>query len=191
MRWFLAIAGLLGGLFWITIRFFPLECAQITEASEVLCNRLWSPDLLGMLLGFIRLFLTIRLSLTRLARCIFVALPVGFALMLIGNFIEYWMLNDLPHQDPDGFTRGLAWMTVLSGLLIVMIASASAGILGFKLGCIPRWLSMLLVLLFPLTLAIGFADINLAGMPIGVVSVAVGFSGLLQNRSRTPLAGDA
>ena len=191
MKWFLAITGLLGGLFLITIRFFPPECVQVTEVSEVLCNRLWSPALLGMLLGFIGLFLTIRPSLSQLAWASFLALSVGFALMFIGNFVEYWTLNDLPHQGPDGFARSLAWMTVLFGLLIVLVSSAIAGFLSFKLGCIPRWLSVLLMLLFPLTIAIGFANINFAGLPLGVVSIGVGLSGLLQNGSRTSLTRSA
>lgn len=175
---FFAVSGLLGGLFWLSIRFFPPECAQITEASEVLCNRLWSPALWGMLLGFSGLFLTIRPSLTWRTQGIFIALPVGGALMFGGNFLEYWMLTDLPHQGPNGFARSLAWMTVLFGLLLVLVASAPAGWVGFKLGCLPRWLCVLLMLLFPTTLAIGLVKIDFVGLPMGLVSVGVGLAGL-------------
>jgi hypothetical protein len=187
MKKILGIMGILGGLFLIILRFFPPECAPITQASEVLCNRLWSPALFGMTLGFIGLFLTMRPLLTAFAVVSFIAVPVGFALMFIGNAVEYWLLYDLPHEGPQGFARGLAWMTVLFGLLLVLVASAIAGFLSFQLGSIPCWLSTLLVLLFPLTVVIGFVNINLAGMPIGVVSAAVGFSGLLRKGSSDKL----
>lgn len=180
MKRFLAVSGLLGGLFWITLRFFPPQCAQVTEQSEVLCNRLWSPALFAMLLGFIGLFLTVHLALSRFAWAIFFALPLGLCLMFLGNSVEYWALSDLPHEGPAGFARGLAWMTVLIGLLIVLLASILAGFLGFRSGVIPVWLSSLLVLLLPMTLVTGFVNINFAGMPLGVVSVAVGLSGLFQ-----------
>jgi hypothetical protein len=178
-----AIAGILGGLFWVAIRFIPPECVHITLEAEVFCNRLWSPALLGMLLGFIGLALNVRTSLTRLAWGSYVILPVGFALMLLGNFVEYWMLTDLPHQGPGGFARGLAWMTVLFGILIVLIGSASAGVTGLKRGCVPRWLSMLLTLLLPVTIAIGALNLNFVGIPIGITSAGVGVT-LLKQKSR-------
>jgi hypothetical protein len=53
-----------------------------------------------------------------------------------------------------------------------------------KLNCLPRWLSVLLLLLFPLTIVIGLMNINFVGMPIGIVSVGIGISGLLQNGVR-------
>jgi hypothetical protein len=49
------------------------------------------------------------------------------------------------------------------------------------LGYIPRWLSLLFVSLFPVSLAVALVNINLVGMPIGIVSVMVGMSGLLRN----------
>ncbi len=166
MRRLLPITSLLGGLFWITLRVYPPECAQVTESSEVLCNRLWSPALLAILIGSVGLFLTLPPHMPRLAWDSYKILPVGFALMFLGNFVEYWMLTDLPHQGPGGWARGLAWMTVFVGLLVVMVAYAAAGIWGIKLGVVPRWLNVLFVLLFPLTLVTGLVNINWAGLPL-------------------------
>jgi hypothetical protein len=137
-----------------------------------------------MALGFIGLFLTIRPLLAAFAFGNFIALPVGLALIFIGNVVEYWLLYDLPHEGTQGFARSWAWMTVLFGFAIVQVASAIAGFWTFKLNCLPRWLSVLLLLLFPLTIVIGLMNINFVGMPIGIVSVGIGISGLLQNGVR-------
>jgi len=185
----LGAIGMLGGLFWVTLAFYPPQCAPVTEASEVLCNRLWSPALLGMGLGYLGLFLTALPLLTRTAKFCLIALLVGFALMFLGNVVEYWMLNDLPHQGPNSFTRGLAWMTVLLGLLVTQVASASVGFLGFKARFIPRWLSVFFLLLFPATLTAGFIGLHWAGVPLGIVSGAAGFSGLMRDSDKRIQAG--
>ncbi len=188
MNRILSTLSLLGGIFWIIIPFFPPVCAPVTEASEVLCNRLWSPALLSMLLGFVGLFLAKRPTLTRAEAISLFALVIGFTMMFMGNFVEYWMLNDLPHQGPAGLIRGLSWMTVLVGFLVALVASVTVGVFGFKTGHIPRWLSVLFLMLFPVTLVTGFVRPMWIGIPIGVLSISVGFWGLLSDSSRIPQA---
>jgi hypothetical protein len=186
----LCALGVLGGVFWAALAFYPPECAPVTEASEVLCNRLWTPGLLGMGLGLAGLFSAARPSLTRASRASFIALVAGLALMSLGNFVEYWLLSDLPHEGPEGFLRGLAWMTVLSGFLVVLIATAVVGGLALKLTFLPNWLGGLFVLLAPATLAAGYGGLQWAGLPLGVVCAAAGLAGLLKLSSRqTSLRG--
>lgn len=188
----LSLVGIVGGLFWIALAFFPPECAPVTEASEDFCNRLWSPAPLGMGLGFVGLFLSRRSSLSTTATIGWIALLVSFALMFLGNVVEYWFLNHLPHQGPGGLWRGLAWMTVLLGFLLVHLASASVGALGLRSGHLPRWLGAHFLTLLPATVVVGLvgsrlqaAGIGLGtafiGLPIGVISLAVGIFGWAQN----------
>ena len=192
MRRNLAIAGLLGGLFWIVLGFFP---PAETREYEVLWNRLWTPALFGMLLGIVGLFLTMHSSLTRTAKGGFIAWLAGFALMIIGNVAEYWVLSDLPHEGPDGFIRGIAWMTFLFGTLVMQLASAIVGFNWLKSGRGPSWLSVLFLLLFPFTIGIGFVSMHWAGTPTGILSIAVGLAGLLQSSTHAsnaqPFGGPA
>lgn len=178
----LAAMGLLAGLFWITLAFFPPVGARETREYEVLWNRLWTPVLLGILAGFGGLFLSRRASLISAARGSFIALLAGLALMVLGNFAEYWLLSDLPHAGPDGFIRGLAWMTVLLGLLVVLVSSAIVGAIWLKSGRSPGLLGVLFLLLLPATIAIGFVSLNWAGAPLGAVSIAAGLAGLVPDR---------
>lgn len=173
-------AGLLGGVFWVTLAFYPPECAPVTEAAEVLCNRLWSPALAGMWLGGLGLCLTARPTLSRGGWLGPIGLLAGLAMMFGGNFVEYWLLNDLPHQGPEGWLRGLAWMTVLLGLLVTLIAAAVVGALALGAGFWPTWLRASWVLLLPATVVAGFVGLRWAGLPLGVVSAATGLVGLLR-----------
>jgi len=184
----LAAAGLLGGIFWIVLAFFPPVGARETREYEILWNRFWTPALLGILAGFSGQFLTVRPSLTKTARSGFIALLIGLTLMVVGNFAEYWVLSKLPHEGPGGFVRGLAWMTVLLGLLVMQVASAIVGFSEAKSGHISKWLSVLLRLLLPATIAIGFASLNWAGIPMGIVSIVVGLTGLRQDGPCSSLA---
>ncbi len=181
----LATAGLLGGLLWIALAFVAPIDARETREYEVMWNRCWTPALLGLLAGFGGQFLRVSPLLTRTAKNGFITLLVGLALMLIGNFAEYWVLSDLPHEGPDGFIRGLAWMTVLLGLLVMQVASAIVGYFGLKSSHFPKWQNVMFLLLLPITIAIGFISLNWAGTPMGIAGTAVGLSGLLRDSSRT------
>ena len=172
----LGLAGILGGTFWIALAFVPLLRTTETREDEVFWNRLWTPALLGMLLGFLGLMLAQRSALTRTARAGFIALLVGFGLMLLANSVEYWMLSDLPHQGPDGFIRGIAWMTFLFGTLAMHLASAIVGFDWLKSHQSPRWLGVPFLLLLPTTIAIGYVSLHWAGIPLGIASIAVGGS---------------
>jgi hypothetical protein len=126
------LIGLVAGVTWIILAFFPTECAPPTESSEVFCNRLWTPALAGMLTGFSALFVRIRSLLSRAAILGFAGLLVGFVLMVAGNFSEYWFLNDLPHAGPDGRIRAVAFMTLLFGFLLVLTGASVCGIASLR-----------------------------------------------------------
>jgi hypothetical protein len=172
----LGVAGSLGGTFWIALAFAPLLRMTETREGEVFWNRLWTLALLGMLLGFLGLMLAQRSALTRTARAGFIVLLVGFALMMLANSVEYWMLSDLPHQGPDGFIRGIAWMTFLVGTLAMQLASAIVGFNWLKSHQSPRWQGVPFLLLLPTTIAVGCVSLHWAGIPLGIASIAVGGS---------------
>lgn len=169
-----ALAGIIGGVFWIGLAFFPPVGTQQTREYEVLWNRLWTPALVCMLLGFIGMFRVLRAALSQPGRFAVVALLAGLVLMIVGNFTEYWILSDLPHEGPDGYIRGLVWMTFLSGYFVVLVAAAVTGATVMGHADIPRWLSLMFVLTLPLTIAVGFVSLNWAGTPMGVLSIIVG-----------------
>jgi len=78
----LGIAGLAGGVGWTLLAFFPPE-------EEVVRNRLWTPALLGMLLGVIGILLWLRPTLTRVGGVALKAVVLGLGLMTLGNLVEY------------------------------------------------------------------------------------------------------
>ncbi len=175
MRALLALAGLLGGLFWIVLALFPPIGVRETREYEVFFNRLWTPTLLAMLFGCIALFLARRPVCTRFATGGLVILLAGLALMVVGNFTEYWLLNDLPHQGPEGYKRGIAWMAFLLGFLATQLALASLGLHWLMVGGDPKWLSLLFVGVLPATIAIGLVSMNWSGAPLGIASIAIGW----------------
>jgi len=94
-RW-LALAGIIGGFFWITLGLFPPDWGPPgTRAYEGYqqWNRLWTAALLLMALGFAGLFRALRPVLTGWARVGLVAALIGFAPMMFGNFAEFWIFT--------------------------------------------------------------------------------------------------
>ncbi len=184
MKQSLALAGIIGGLFWVCLAFFPPVGVRETRDYEILWNRLWTPALVCMGLGFIGLFQTFRAGASRSGKIGMAAMLIGLVLMIGSNFTEYWMLSALPHEGPNGIIRGVVWMTFLAGTLLMLLATAITGITMMRTEGFPRWLSLLFVLMLPLTIAIGFVSLNWAGTPIGILSIIVGSFGL---RPRTAL----
>lgn len=180
-RW-RAAAGLLGGLLWIALALVPPVGTRATQEYEVLWNRLWTPALLGMLAGWGGPGPRRPALVTGAARAAKAALLAGLGLMLAGNFVEYWLLSDLPHEGPPGFARGLAWMTVLLGWLLTLLAALGVGCQRLKARAGPAWLNVQLIGLLPLTLALGYLSLNWAGAPLGLASLAAGLAGW-QSRS--------
>jgi hypothetical protein len=179
----LALAvGILGGLVWIGLAFVPPECAPATEASEVFCNRLWTPPLSAMLIGSIGLFWLLRPVVTRGTRSSLLAMAIGFAMLAGGNGGEYWIAFTLPHQGGAGaLVRSLLWMTVLAGWLTALIASVVTGVrlhdpsTGYGR---PRWASLLFVMPLPLTFVFATLGPSWMGIPVGLLGVLIGAYGL-------------
>lgn len=128
MRLLLAL-GILGGATWIAYAFVPDQCAPVTGASEVFCNRLWTPALFAMTVGFVGLWRWADALDRRAVRGGLGIVAAGAALMTLGNFLEYWLFASWPHEGPDGWLRGTLWMMVLLGWLAVLLASFGAGLL--------------------------------------------------------------
>lgn len=174
-----AICGVVGGLVWAALPIFAPESGA-TRAAEETFNRLWTPLLVLMGLGF--LALRRRLSAKRLIRISLTITLVGLALMVAGNVSEYWVFHNLRHGNA---ARDLSWMTVLLGWLIVLISGTNAGI-GALVGRLePTWVAWSLVALLPATVVLAAVAIGLLGVPLGVASVA---SGLWLVTGRIPVA---
>jgi hypothetical protein len=164
-QWF-GIAGLVGGVGWTLLAFFPPE-------DEVVRNRLWTPALLGMLLGVIGLFLSLRPTLTRAGEVALKAVVLGLGLMTLGNLVEYWTLAGQPHQGGfGGVARGVAWMTFLLGGLLVALGSVVVGASALRTQGSPAWLDLLFVLFVPLTVAFAFVNPGLAAVPLACLASA-------------------
>lgn len=113
---------------------------------------------------------------------------MGLILMAAGNFGEYWIFSDLPHQGPNGLTRSLLWMSVLLGWLLTLGAAAVAGIqlLRARRGW---WLAgIALVLPLALTFAAGALGPRWLGVPVGLLVLVASVYGV--GRARPPLPAE-
>jgi hypothetical protein len=163
-----AICGIVGGLAWAVLPIFAPESGATRTAEEAF-NRLWSPLLVLMGLGF--LALRWRLSDTRMIRISLTSTIVGFALMIAGNVSEYWVFHDLAHGNP---ARDLSWMTVLLGWLIVAISGTITGIGALVGRSTPARVAWSLVTMLPATIVLAAVAIELLGVPLGLASTLSG-----------------
>lgn len=187
------VLSIIGGLTWMSLAFFPQECVPVTEASEVFCNRLWTPPLTAMLIGAVGLFWLLRPVVSSAMKSSILAMAIGFAMMAGGNGGEYWIAFALPHQGGVGaMVRSLLWMTVLAGWLTALIASAVMGV-GLRNPATgygrPRWLSLLFVLPLPLTFAFAALGPSRMGIPVGLLGVLIGAYGLAIRDERVTVPG--
>ena len=128
MRLLLAL-GIVGGATWISLGFVPSECAPPTGATEIFCARLWTPALFGMTAGFIGVRRWAAAIATVNVRRGLLVVASGAALMTIGNLGEYWIFFGWPHQGPDGWLRGMLWMSFLLGWLGTLLGAVGSGFL--------------------------------------------------------------
>jgi len=164
----LASAGVLGGILCASLAVFPLN-----RTGEVVSNRLLTPALVGMLMGFVALLAVVRVPVKGPARIGMISLLAGLVLMICGNVAEYWFLYDLPHDGRQGFIRGIAFMTFLLGWLVLLVGLALVGVGLVREGRSDVTLGVLLLSALPLTIAIGFVDPKWTGMPIAALSILV------------------
>jgi hypothetical protein len=156
----LSLCGVAGGILWITVVFFDPD-------DEILRNRLWSVALIGMFLGGCALTARLWPTLTKAARIAIAGFDVGLGLMTLGSAVEYWLLFRLPHQGGPGATaRGVAWMTFLLGVLVMVVFATLAGIALLRDRSVPRWLGLLFLLLLPTTAGLAFVHRVGAAVPI-------------------------
>jgi hypothetical protein len=173
------ILGILGGTAWLSLAVYPPQCVPVTPASEVFCNRLWSPALGAMLIGATTLFFSLRGVVRGGGRGSLIALVIGFALMTGGNVGEYWVAYQLPHQGgPGAAIRSLLWMSVLAGWLTALLGSTVAGVTLARSGGSAGWMSRLFLLPLPLTVVFAALMPNGAPLAVGVLGIVVGVHGL-------------
>ena len=178
------VLGIAAGLAWLALPFVPAECAPPTEASEDFCNRLWTAPLAGMCIGFLALFAVIRQELSRVAVVGLVGVIAGTALMFAGNFSEYWFMNDLPHEGPEGWIRGVAFMTLLFGFVVVLAGASLVGVVTWQQDGAIRWIGLPFAATIPA--AILFTAIGVTGIAaLGALAVTTSTLGLMRTRQRT------
>jgi hypothetical protein len=175
----LALAGILGGLLWLGLALFrpdwgPPGTAQY--GAYELWNRLWTPAVLAMGLGFSALFLRLRPTLSRRARGSCVSLLGGCALMVLGNVGEFWIFTAQPYEGEGSLVRLAAWLTYLGGALLTLTALTLIGIMLWGTAHLRRWLLILFMVALPLSIAIMFLNMELAvQVPlVGGLSILVG-----------------
>jgi len=181
-----ALAGLFGGIAWILIGLFPPDWGPPgtrAYAGYQLWNRLWTPALLLMALGFAGLFIALRPWLTRWARNGLVVALIGWALMAAGNFAEFWIFTT---ESYTGVGRNASWMTFLLGTLIMLLGSTVAGLALSRTNLIPKWLAVLLALMLPLSIGIGAINMSWMGWPTGGITAIVSGYLMLQKQPQPP-----
>ena len=168
------VLGLIGGLIWIAYAVVPAECAPPSGATEVFCNRLWTPALLAMAAGFLgvqRRASTLRSAGANVGLLLVAA---GAGAMTLGNFAEYWLFASWPHEGPDGWLRGMLWMLVLAGWLLVLVASIVTGLLLFRRGSASRGsrgLAAVLAIVPLTTLSVGVLGIGILAVGASLASL--------------------
>jgi len=185
------IAGIVAGVMWMSLPFTPAECAPVSSETEDFCNRLWTPALAGMLAGFVALFGLLRSMLSRLAVRALAGVVTGATLMFIGNATEYWFLNDLPHEGPEGWARSAAFMTLLLGFALVAIAGSIFGIATMRSASRLRSIGVPFVAFLPTTLALGAISMTAIGIALGALAVATAAVGLVLLRRHKVAASRA
>ncbi|MBK9056063.1 MAG: hypothetical protein IPL78_35745 [Chloroflexi bacterium] len=149
----LAYLGFLGGLFWLGLFLFPPDFGYPGTFAYTYYqwyNRLWTPVLLLMACGFLAFRQTHHHPETLVIRWAFRVIFLGFGLMMLGNTAEFWFFTTLPYGEWN--MRTFAWLTVLLGALILLIAAFILGIAWLRSRSQPVWVSVLCLLALPLTL---------------------------------------
>lgn len=186
-RRFLPLAGILGGLLWIWLGLVPPEFGFPGSTAYIgyeLWNRLWTPALVGMALGFYGFFRNYP-ALPKSAFKAGRAFLVGFIMMILGNISEFWIFTNQPYAA--GFNmRNLSWITFLLGLLVMIMAAAAFGLSIERNKSFPKWLPYTFIWTFALTLIFFFIEPGWGFMIVGFLCVAVSWLGLHQARSGKP-----
>lgn len=171
----LVLAGILaavGGLMWLS--FAAIGSDNLDAAfGEVGRNRLWTPALFGWLAGVLIPTVACWRRLSGLIKVGALFLAAGLLLMLSGNVAEYWFLSDLPHQGPEGFARGLAWMTFLLGFLVLLLSLPLCGIALLRARA-PGWIGAAVIAVTPLTIGAIFVNLDMLVVPLAVLSIIMG-----------------
>jgi hypothetical protein len=173
---FLSWLGLLGGLFWIILSTLfasdwgaPGTLQYIAYQNS---NRLWSPTLLLMLLGFVGIYRHYPFRAGRLGQIGLGLIVLGFVLMMAGNVAEFWIFTDARYEfglNP----RNLSWFTFLFGWLFTLVGSLQWGIHSNRTYILPQWAGSLLILTLPISIALLFAQSILLPTAVAVVALSV------------------
>lgn len=128
MRWLLAL-GVLGGVAWFGYATVVPGCNPPSGETEVFCNRLGTSALAAMAAALLGLRLWAGAGGRRGAKRGLAVVALGYGLMAFGNGAEYWVFSSWPHEGPDGWLRGILWMTALAGWLLILVGSMATGLL--------------------------------------------------------------
>jgi hypothetical protein len=167
----LGLAGLLGGLAQIAIRSLgdtwgPPGTLQYTVYE--LTNRYMAVALLLMGLGFVGLRLAQRAPTGRLGGAGFVLVCVGWAMMITGTALEFYIFTDQPYGELNA--RALSWTGMLLGILVMLVGAALWGWAAWRTGALPRWVAGALLALLPAQVVL---------MPLGLLGVTAALSVVL------------
>lgn len=171
-----ATAGLLGGLFWIILTIIFASDWGAPGTPQYIAyqnyNRLWSPTLLLMLLGFVGLYRRYPFRVGRLGQIGLSLIVLGFVLMMAGNIAEFWIFTDARYEfglNP----RNLSWFTFLFGWLFTLVGSLLWGIHSNRTYILPQWAGSLLILTLPISLVLLFAQSILLPTAAAVMALSV------------------
>ena len=176
MKRALPFAGILGGATWMALAFFPPDWGPPGSQEYVgyqLWNRLWTPALVCMFLGFLGFLLSKRSTPAASNKGLLALLLGGLSLMILGNVAEFWVFTDVPYSGGRGLNvRDAAWMAFLLGSLLAIIGSTTFGLLAVVRRWPPRWLSFAFALAMPATIALASIGFSLVAVPLGALCLA-------------------
>jgi hypothetical protein len=103
-----------------------------------------------MALGFAGLYRAQPAAARPLVRLPFALVCAGWAVMMIGTALEFWVFTDLPYGAMNA--RAWSWISVLLGMLGMLIGAVWWGRAAQRAAALPVWLTGLLMALLPIEL---------------------------------------
>ena len=125
---------LLGAAFWVAAWVLIAQTQDGSVAVLGLSERGWrrslDPSTLMLMTGLLGFHAANRQRYGRLGLAAFAIAEFGFALVLIGNVIEFWIGGLLYAEVPGGFvpTDHIGWAVFLVGLLVVFAGLTLMGV---------------------------------------------------------------
>ena len=157
----LGLAGIVGGAAQLALELSVGDWGTpgtLVYSVYELTNRLMAVALLLMAACFVGLYRAQRAQAGRLGGLGFGMVCVGWAIMSLGNILEFWVFTNQPYPASWAEMNGRAWswITVLLGMLVMLIGAALWGWAVRRTRALPAWAAVALLALLPVEVTLFF-----------------------------------